>query len=250
LTNGIDSLRPYRPLQNQTAQLPEIKVIYDQNSIKTIKPVLTWDVSFAVWCGKVLNWFGRILIWCGQVLDRQARRGHKFIAAHIFGFVLPLTKESRELTCFTCPHQKIVDGFESCNAENCGCGHWQLANLRHKRRLSGYRCVEGRFGYGLLAKWWHGERQPQSLVVNSTIPFPPPPPVYSGGISPAPIRREPEPMPAPPSEVQSEGDFLLGFAAPRMVNTIREDQKVPRQKQNTQKKKTKRKSKASKKVRR
>jgi hypothetical protein len=134
------------------------------------------DLRFIIWCGKVINWFGRILIWASQIIFRQAPRGHKFIAAHIFGPVQFRTLVRRELACSTCKHQRVEGNFESCAAENCGCGKWPPANLKHKRRLSGYRCVEGRFEYGLLARWYYRRKQKHHAPLQATEPSIPTPP--------------------------------------------------------------------------
>jgi len=156
MSNTYD-LKPYRPPQLEpTVFIPPPEYDPDIVVFKKVPATVTKDVAFAIWCGKVINWFGRIVIWFSQVVFKQAPRGHKFIAAHIFGFVGRRRRGSRELACATCSHRKFDDNrFETCGAESCGCGNWRLASLKHKRRLSGYRCVIGRFDHGMVARWWY-----------------------------------------------------------------------------------------------
>ena len=162
---------PYVPPPVKPREVPPVET-FAPSTVGPVRPALppmTPDVCAAVWCGKVLNWFGRILIWSSQMIFRHAPRAHKFAAAHVFGPVAIGRELEREAVCLRCEHRKVKTGFEECGAEHCGCGEWRLANLRHKRKLSGYKCVEGRWGYGWLAAWYHGRHENRKLAAGGDV---------------------------------------------------------------------------------
>lgn len=124
-----------------------------------------WDVRAA---GRSFVWLMRIwkawnwMLGLGFVY-MVAKHGPKwyplsraFVIAHLWGWATKDERKARIEKCSACPYRYVHVGKEYCRGDNggrgCGCGHWVASRLDHKVGLAGFRCPQGRFGYGGLRK--------------------------------------------------------------------------------------------------
>lgn len=119
---------------------------------RPLKPAvrLAWDIKVVLFLSECARYPAAWTVFLANFSKTKYPLLRRLVGTHLLGFVGPKLLRKRTALCNLCPYKFKFKGGDYCKADGCGCGCWQGSRITYKRRLSGFKCPRGKFGYGWL----------------------------------------------------------------------------------------------------